>query len=364
MRWLALAGALLVPLLVGCLHASDEKQQESTKPAATPNQLQEEKIAFVDRPSIDGEVLVIDPDGTGLRQLTRVSPQRTCSPDSPCGAESPVFSPDGRLIAFTRQLQQQENRYQTTREVYVVSVEGNGEHRLTTNTTDELGIDWLPDGRIVFASCPQSQPGTDERPDCSLVAMRADGTGREELARLGSAAGLGGVSPDGRRVVYVEVEGQSHYQELELVVTDLDGSGRRELTDDDTGDSAPAWSPDGERIVFMSNRAESAPCDTHDCVGFKNELYVMDADGSDVTRLTDTPQEEFTPKWSPHGEKIVYSRERSDGPPDLYVMNADGSCPTRVVQGATPDWYGPPRAKGGLTATFRPFLDALRRVVC
>ena len=114
----------------------------------------------------------------------------------------------------------------------------------------------------------------------------------------------------------------------------------------------------------MSNRAESAPCDTHDCVGFKNELYVMDADGSDVTRLTETPQEEYTPAWSADGEKIVYSRERSDGPPELFVMNADGSCPRRLAEGTEPDWYGPPRAEGGLTGALSPFLDALRRVTC
>lgn len=245
-----------------------------------------------------------------------------------------------------------------------MNADGTNERRLTRNTAEERTPRWLPDGRIVFVFCPSSPPGTDERPECALVAIRADGTGREELARLGSVAGLGGVSPDGRRVVYVEIEGQSHYQEFELVVMNLDGSGRRELTDNDTGDSAPAWSPDGERIAFMSNRAESAPCDTHDCVGFKNELYVMDADGSDVTRLTETPQEEFTPTWSADGEKIVYSRERSEGPPELFVVNADGSCPRRLGEGTEPDWYGPASTDGQPLDTLKAFLNELRDVMC
>jgi Tol biopolymer transport system component len=341
----ALAFALLLPLGAACGDSDDDGGEGSER-------FQQEKIAFVGL-----GIEVINPEGTEQRLLTRASRLPPFAP------ESPRFSPDGRRIVFAKRLPVAEGSYETRRELYVMDVGSGEERRLTRNGREELGVDWLPDGRIVFASCPRSSPGTDERPECSLAAIRADGTGREELARLGYVAGLGGVSPDGGRVVYVEIEGQSHYQEFELVVMNLDGSGRRELTDNDTGDSAPAWSPDGERIAFMSNRAESAPCDTHDCVGFKNEIYVMDVDGSDVTRLTETPQEEYTPAWSADGEKIVYSRERSDGPPELFVMNADGSCPRKLAEGTEADWYGPP-AEAGPTGALSPFLGALRRVIC
>jgi TolB protein len=176
------------------------------------------------------------------------------------------------------------------------------------------------------------------------VAVRPDGTGRKELAKLGFVLELA-VSPDGTKVVYSELEGESHFQHFELHVQELDGGSHRQLTDNDTGDGSPAWSPDGTKIAFVSNRAESARCLFHECAGYTNELYVMDADDSEVTRLTETPHEEAHPSWSPDGEKIVYSRildERAVH--ELYVVNADGGCPTRLIPGAwdtMPDWYGP-----------------------
>jgi TolB protein len=71
----------------------------------------------------------------------------------------------------------------------------------------------------------------------------------------------------------------------------------------------------------------------------------MDADGDEVTRLTETQHEEASPSWSPDGTRIVYSRIlNEDAFHELWVMNADGSCPRRLLPGewdTMPDWYGP-----------------------
>jgi Tol biopolymer transport system component len=94
-----------------------------------------------------------------------------------------------------------------------------------------------------------------------------------------------------------------------------------------------AWSPDGARLAFVSNRAESAPCLFENCAGYTNELYLMDAEGGDVERLTETPHDEDNPTWTPDGSRIAYSRIRdlrSDY--ELYVANEDGSCPRRVME--------------------------------
>lgn len=71
----------------------------------------------------------------------------------------------------------------------------------------------------------------------------------------------------------------------------------------------------------------------------------MEADGSDVERLTETPDEEGSPSWSPDGTKLVYPRildETDDY--DLWVVNADGSCPTQLTDTRaweqSPDLYG------------------------
>jgi TolB protein len=322
-------------MLVGCNALNDGQEEE-----AAVNQLEEERIAFIGDPdSDDAAIAAIDPDGTDEERLSRLGPQ------VPPWPESPAFSPDGRRIAFVG-LHRREDPYATTRELYAVGADGSGERRLTNNGTEELAVDWLPDGRIVFVSC-QTTSWRGELPECDLVAMRPDGDDREVLSRIRLTYDFA-VSPDGRRIAYSQLEGLSHSQHLDLYVADINGSNRVRLTENDTADALAAWSPDGKRIAFVSNRAESARCFYYDCAGFTNELWVMDADGSDVTRLTETSEEELSPSWSPDGEKIVFVRVAGDDEPHyLYIVNADGTCATRLVEGEAPDWYGPAGSSAG-----------------
>jgi TolB protein len=373
MRRLAIV-AVVVPLaLVACRHSSDDEDESQLKPI--PNQLQEEKIAFSSRrhgpataptpgtSADDEDIYVMNPDRSGLTRLTS-DPGPSDASRGEHDDLAPAWSPDGRMIAFTRTDGPAPPSTAVPlpeEEIYVMSSDGADRRRLTRNDALDHAPDWLPDGRIVFVSCPPSER---ELPECSLVAIRPDGSGREKLAQLGAVFDLAG-SPDGRRVVYSQLKGQSHYQDFELHVANLDGSDHRQLTDDDTGDASPAWSPDGTKIAFVSNRAESARCWTHDCEGYTNELYVMDVAGGDVSRLTETPHEEQTPAWSPDGERIVYSRVLDAfAAYELYVVNADGGCPTRLIPGGSdimPDWYGP--ANGDVDPLER-LKGFLRDVTC
>lgn len=96
-----------------------------------------------------------------------------------------------------------------------------------------------------------------------------------------------------------------------------------QLTHGTTFDGNPAWSADHKRIVFSSRRDGQA----------KNDLYVMDADGGHVQRLTDTPDaDEFSAKYSPDDQHLGYVREGADGW-TVWVSDADGASP-RIVAGA------------------------------
>ena len=75
-----------------------------------------------------------------------------------------------------------------------------------------------------------------------------------------------------------------------------DGSNVRRLTTADGDDTAPAWSPDGSKIVFRSTRDGNF------------EIYSMNADGTGQTRLTNHSRADTSPSWSPDGSKIVFSR--------------------------------------------------------
>jgi Tol biopolymer transport system component len=115
-----------------------------------------------------------------------------------------------------------------------------------------------------------------------------------------------------------------------------DGSGLTLLTAESPADEiGPAWSPDGRKIAFYSNRDDPNPTSCRPRCTY--DVYVMNADGSGVTRLTDDPAQDRGPAWSPDGQRIVFFSYRS--PVGLYVMSADGSNETALGPGdSNPAW--------------------------
>jgi Tol biopolymer transport system component/preprotein translocase subunit YajC len=121
---------------------------------------------------------------------------------------------------------------------------------------------------------------------------------------------------------------------IEIYVMNPDGSNQTRLTSSPEYDHSPAWSPDGRKIAFVSLR------DGND------DIYVMNADGSAVTNLTNTtftednPISNAGPAWSPDGTRIAFSSRRDQGNGGIWVMNSDGTDPTQITsEGETaPAW--------------------------
>ena len=89
-----------------------------------------------------------------------------------------------------------------------------------------------------------------------------------------------------------------------------DGSDLTLLTNNSADDEDPAWSPDGRRIAFASVK------------NWDYHIFVINADGSGGTSFTDRLADHTSPAWSPDGRKIAFTSNRDAGDNDIYVMNA------------------------------------------
>jgi Tol biopolymer transport system component/metal-dependent hydrolase (beta-lactamase superfamily II) len=124
-------------------------------------------------------------------------------------------------------------------------------------------------------------------------------------------------SPDGSQIAFQKNSGTNK----DIYVINLDGSDFKRLTNSPSCERHAAWSPDGRKIAFQSDR-DGNP-----------EIYIMDADGSNWHRSTNNPADEMRPSWSPDGKQIAFNSDR-DGNWEIYIKNIDGTKERRLTHTA------------------------------
>jgi TolB protein len=199
------------------------------------------RIAFTHSTGDRSVIDVVDADGDNRETLTTdPAPRR--------GSDfGPTWSPDGKQIAFARATS--DGHGWTWAAIYVVDADGGNERLLVDHALDPA---WSPDGRqILFTKYRRSYGSSDDCVySCGIYVVNADSVGR---------------TPAGRGIRRLQASGPL--------------------------DTSPAWSPDGDEIVFMSTR------DARKGWVGERELYVMDADGTNVRRLTTNRVGEGEPDW-------------------------------------------------------------------
>ncbi len=190
--------------------------------------------------------------------------------ESPGSNLGPAWHPDGtELLVSLSKVGQHE--------IYRMDLRGRIKRRLTISPAIEVSPTWSPNGRdIVFTSDRSGTP--------QLYIMDADGSGRRRLTYEGRYNDSAAWSPSGEQIVYACRESDL----TQLILIESTGENRRILTEESWRNCEdPAWAPDGRHLVFASDRTGV----------FK--LYVMDVVEGTVRRLTDGPEPDTTPGWSP-----------------------------------------------------------------
>ncbi|MYN67262.1 MAG: hypothetical protein F4X11_19905 [Acidobacteria bacterium] len=214
-------------------------------------------------------------------------------------------------------------------DLYLFESRGSEPRRLTTDP----GLDYngviSPDGRWVVFTSERSG-----NPDLYVLDLEGDSRPRPlvESPALEDAAAI---SPDGRRLLFVSTrDGNADIFATAFRPWNPSAAGAAtNLTRHPAGDYNPAFSPDGTRILFSSSRDTTVATSTGagpPAAYLASELYVMQADGSDVRRLTHHESWDGAPAWTPDGREVVFYSQR-DGDPRIYRTRVDG------IDGSAPD---------------------------
>lgn len=240
----------------------------AAEPAWSPTST---KIAFVLGPpehlgayAGDGDIYVMNADGTGLTQLTHG-----------LDAARPAWSPDGTRIVFVRD---------QGSSLVVMNADGSDPHEVRLDGEaypPYRSPAWSPDGaRIAFQASPSRGVDTN-----GVYVTNVDGTDTSRLTH-GMSDGSPAWSPDGATLAHAGPDGIYLHDVLTGADQRVTVCDKRE----DCGfDFEPTWAPDGSRIAFTRQNYE----------GDSVQVFVVNADGTGLQQLTDGPEWNRQPSWNP-----------------------------------------------------------------
>jgi TolB protein len=292
----------MILLLAACSPAASKTETSgfSVPPAGEPAS----GIAFVSERDGNKEIYLIQADGTGLTRLTN-------HPDIDA---DPTWSPDGRQIAF-------RSRRDATTDIFIMNADGSHQTNMIRDPSgsrfDEFYPSWSPDGQTLALITDRFEFG-----GCSghTVALMPVTGGMENIQHIETVTGNQrsvAWSPDGQSLAFSNSCSQN-----EVVSLYLWHRGRSEvqrLTTHKSQNIYPSWSHDGRFLAFSSTRDRST------------EIYKLELATGTLSNLTNHPGRDIFPSWSPDDTQIAFTSDRDGPDDDIFVMNADGSNPRNLT---------------------------------
>jgi dipeptidyl aminopeptidase/acylaminoacyl peptidase len=266
----------------------------------------------------------------------------------------PHFSPDGSTIAFViTSVDQKQNRRRS--EIWSVPTDGSRPAAaLTTAPQSSNGPRWSPDGKTIAFLTARNAPGdTGDNARTQVWLLPLAGGEPQRVTSLLNGVSSFQWSPDGSRMVVISRSGPSdtakspsdvrHYahanykfndsgwfddKKTHLWVVDVaTGRALQVTSGDDWNDTDPQWSPDGTRIAFVSNRTGKAFDEDRN-----TDVWVINANGGPLTKISDHAEGDTSPRWSPDGQTIAFlSAVPEKSHPRIWLAASGGNAVSKTA---------------------------------
>ena len=284
------------------------KYTDDYSPAISPDG---KWLAFASNRLQNAELYLMELSTRSLRQLTHTDE---------LDEYMPAFSPDGKSLAFVTERSrggmmlppvQASGSDPSSATIYLMDIDGRNQRPLIDIEGAQRAPVFSPDGKkIAFESKAPTEgnvsaPGdVDNNDTLEIYIIHTDGTNKTQLTHNDVDDGHPTWAPNGKQIAFTSMV-EDIYQ---ISVVSVSGGAPKQLTFSGASHYQPTFSPDGKRIIYISNAHNHYT------------LWIMDANGTNKTQLTNHVGAHFEPSLSQDGKALVFSSDRSDHM-RIYLMN-------------------------------------------
>ena len=263
------------------------------------------------------------------------------------------FSFDGSKIIF-----QSTGEYECD-QIFIMNTDGSGKHLVSTGKGRTTCSYFYPDGKsILYASTHLGGDMCPQKPDHSkgyvwalysdydIFKANTDGSNPVKLTDIKGYDAEATISPKGDKIIFTSTRNG----DIDLYSMNLDGSDVKQLTNIAGYDGGAYYSYDGTMIVFRASRFD----DPEKLKEYQDllaqglirpgmlEIYIMNADGSNIRQVTNNGAANFGPYFLPDNKRIIYCSNQGDPKGrnfDLYMINSDGTGNEQITYNETFDGF-------------------------